>query len=190
MTTTARDKLIESAIGLMRTHGVSGTTVADLLSDSGVARRSLYLNFPQGRGELLGEAAQTAGTAMSEGLAAVLADAREPIVVMRTLLTAVGEGLAADDYDAGCPVVASALGGRDAPAARESACGTFELWLNVVEQALVTAGVPAQRAPSLAALMVSSVEGAVILCIAQRSTTPLDHVANELEQLLDTVLDR
>ena len=42
---TARERLIVSAIELLRRNGVAGTGLAALLEHSGTARRSVYVNF-------------------------------------------------------------------------------------------------------------------------------------------------
>ena len=53
---SARDALIASVTGLVRRRGVAGTGLKALLEDSGVARRSVYLNFPGGTPKELVEA--------------------------------------------------------------------------------------------------------------------------------------
>ena len=50
---TARERLIASAIELLRRNGVAGTGLAQLLEHSGTARRSVYVNFPGGKSELV-----------------------------------------------------------------------------------------------------------------------------------------
>src|SRR5258706_426767 len=55
-TMTARERLIASAIEMLRRHGVAGTGLAELLENSGTARRSVYVNFPGGKSELMAEA--------------------------------------------------------------------------------------------------------------------------------------
>jgi len=49
---------------------------------------------------------------------------------------------------------------------------------------LARAGVPAERAQTLAATVIASMEGAIILARAQRSEAPLDAVTVELSALL------
>ena len=51
----ARDKLVASAIDLMRRYGIAGTGIAQLLDHSGISRRSVYLNFPGGKAELVAQ---------------------------------------------------------------------------------------------------------------------------------------
>src|SRR5262249_56857431 len=48
-----RDRLTSATATLMQRHGVAGTGIAEILSTSGVTRRSINLNFPGGKAELV-----------------------------------------------------------------------------------------------------------------------------------------
>ena len=60
---SARDRLIAATVGQVRRHGVAGTSVSGILDDSGLARRTLYLNFPNGKPELVAAATEHAARA-------------------------------------------------------------------------------------------------------------------------------
>jgi TetR/AcrR family transcriptional repressor of lmrAB and yxaGH operons len=186
--TTAREKLIVAAVGLIRTHGVPGTTVADLLQRSGVARRSLYLNFPAGRQELIEEASRLAGAGMSEGLSALLSTVDSPIDAVAAFVDLMRDGLVASEFTAGCPVAASALAGPEVPAAVINAGSTFTGWVDAIAEVMVGEGIEPTRARSLAHLVVAAVEGATVVSIATHSTAPLNAVADELRSTLTAFL--
>ena len=63
---SARETLVASITGLIQRRGVAGAGLNALLEDSGVARRTVYLNFPGGKAELVTEATRIAGQALSE----------------------------------------------------------------------------------------------------------------------------
>ena len=48
-----RERLTAATATLMQRQGVAGTGIAEILSTSGVTRRSIYLNFPGGKAELV-----------------------------------------------------------------------------------------------------------------------------------------
>ena len=75
---SARDALITSVTGLVRRRGVAGTGLNALLEDSGVARRTVYLNFPGGKAELVAEATVTQMEAGCPIVAAILGRAEAP----------------------------------------------------------------------------------------------------------------
>ncbi|GGJ51115.1 hypothetical protein GCM10010121_072500 [Streptomyces brasiliensis] len=61
----------------------------------------------------------------------------------------------------------------------------FASWRNAVATALTDMGVPAERAARLATLMISALEGAILMARAERDVRPLTTVARELGPLLD-----
>ncbi|GAB3852895.1 TetR/AcrR family transcriptional regulator [Nocardioides maradonensis] len=180
----AREKLLAGAATLTRSRGVGGTTVAELLAESGVARRSLYVNFPGGRDEVIAAATEQSGAELTEALLGLFTESGDVLAAMDAYLAVTAADLVASDYTAGCPIVAAALGGTEVPLAREAAGRIFEQWQSLLAGALEVSGVSADRAPGLAMLVLSSVEGATAMAIAQRSTEPLDRVAGMLRSLV------
>jgi len=59
-----------------------------------------------------------------------------------------------------------------------------------VARALTDMGVPEERAAALATLMVSTLEGAILMARAERDIRPLTTVARELGPLLDAAVSR
>lgn len=184
MSTTAREKLLAGAVALTRSRGVAGTTVAELLAESGVARRSLYVNFPGGRDEVIAAATEQTGSEMTAALLQLLTEVPDILVAMDAYLAITTADLVASDFTAGCPIVAAALGGSEVPLAQEAAGRIFTMWQTHLADALEVSGMPADQAPGLAMLVLSSVEGATAMAIAQRSTEPLDRVAVLLRSLV------
>ncbi|CAM3217738.1 TetR family transcriptional regulator [Mycobacterium intermedium] len=180
---TARERLIGSAIELLRRHGVAGTGLAELLEHSGTARRSVYVNFPGGKSELMAEATRTAGRLIDPTLADFAADCDG-----RQSLAAFVEGwkeaLRSSEYTAGCPIVAAALGRTESPAAADAAGEVFADWQNALADRLRAQGVGPDDAESLATTIVAAVEGAVVLCLAAKSTEPMDRTVRMLDQLI------
>src|SRR5260370_23581443 len=48
--------MVRSAASLVRSRGVSATSLADVLADSGAARGSIYHHFPEGKAQLAEDA--------------------------------------------------------------------------------------------------------------------------------------
>jgi hypothetical protein len=88
------------------------------------------------------------------------------------------------DCGAGCPVVAASLEGDRSPAARDAAGAAFESWTAVLADALEPRVVDRARAETIATMVVAAIEGAVVLARAQRSVSPVERVATELERLI------
>lgn len=180
---SAREALIASVTGLVRRRGVAGTGLNALLEDSGVARRTVYLNFPGGKAELVAEATRLAG----DELTAVIRsgdDGGDPAEAVQTFIDAWKAQLTATQLQAGCPIVAAVLGRSEAPAAAEAAREAFGDWQTILTDRLVSSGADRDNARSLATLTVAAIEGAVILAIATQSTDALDDVGRHLIEVM------
>jgi AcrR family transcriptional regulator len=175
-----RDRLTSATTALMQRHGVAGTGIADILDTSGVTRRSIYLNFPGGKSELVAAATRAAGDQMTQALRDQIQKA-DPIAAITQFCR---EALTATDFDGGCPIVAAAFSRADAPEAAAIAADVFDGWRDMLVERLMRDGITRRRALSLAATIVASYEGAVMLCRAAQSTEPLDHVSRDLKWLV------
>lgn len=180
----ARDRLLGSAIDLLRRHGVAGTGVAEIVEHGHVARRSLYLNFPEGKTQLMAEATTLAGAYINHQIAtfAALPTAREALAAFVIEWKKV---VAESDYAAGCPIAASGLSRSSAPAVADLAGEAFTHWQNTLSDALRRHGIDEASTLTVANMVLAAVEGAVIICIAQKSLTALDDVESQLALLLD-----
>ncbi|MEC3915311.1 TetR/AcrR family transcriptional regulator [Nocardia sp. CDC160] len=179
----ARDRLIDSAIALMRCNGIAGTGIAQLLDHSGISRRSIYLNFPGGKSELVAEATRAAGQASSALMRTVLAstDLSSAIAAFPDMWR---ETLVSTDFTSGCPIVAAALGRSESPQAADVAGETFTEWEGILAERLEVEGVAPDTARSLATTIVAAVEGAVVMSLATRSTAPLERAGKQLSELV------
>jgi TetR/AcrR family transcriptional regulator, lmrAB and yxaGH operons repressor len=180
---TARERLIGSAIELLRRNGVAGTGLAELLKHSGTARRSVYVNFPGGKSELMAEATRAAGRLIDPTLAGIAPDGAGS-ASLAAFVEAWKLTLRSSDYTAGCPIVAAALGRTDSASAADAAGEVFTEWQTMLAERLRAEGAGIDEAESLATTIVAAVEGAVILCLAGQSTDPLDRTVQMLDRLI------
>lgn len=175
----ARDRMIKSAALLFREHGVRGTAFADVLEHSGAPRGSVYHHFPGGKRQLAEESTRYAGDYIAAGIVAALQD-DDPVAGIEAFGASWLEILRKSDYAAGCPVVSAALGGDEAPEARDAAGAAFKRWERLLADAITRHGVTREQARATAALAVAAIEGAIIVSRAQRSAAPLKRVVREL----------
>lgn len=176
-----RAAMIAGAVALIREQGVAATSFADVLARSGAPRGSIYHHFPGGKSQLVEEATRSAADHLGRGVARVLGSG-DTVSALRELVDLWRRGLEASDYAVGCPIVAAALGTERS--ARDVAGVTFTEWCALIATSLVDDGVTRERSQSLAVLVVSALEGALVLAQAQRTSAPLDAVVDELEVLL------
>jgi len=178
-----RDRLIKGTIELIAANGVAGTGISELILRSAVSRRTLYVNFPGGKSELVTDATKSAGRSMTDVLIGMVSDA--PV---QAALPAFGswwaETLRESAFSRGCPIVAAALGRSGAPAAAEAARTTFAGWVEVLQARLEMDGVNRIESRGLAVTIVAAVEGAVVLCLAEESVEPLDQAIAQMTRLV------
>jgi AcrR family transcriptional regulator len=189
-----RERMVRSAMDLFCRQGVSGTGLREVVQHAGAPRGSLQHYFPQGKEQLVREALALAGRTAARTVSRLQDDRRDgaapvrPSDVFAAMVQAWRRWLIATDYALGCPVVATVADATTgSPALREAAADTFGVWQDAVEQALARAGVPAERTASLAALLISALEGAIVMSRARRDLQPLDTALAELSPLLDAV---
>lgn len=175
--------MIWSAALLMRRQGVQATSFSDVIDHSGAPRGSIYHHFPGGKAQLVEEATRYAGEFSTSSLASAL-QSDDPVQAIRNFAGSWAAALRRSDFTAGCPVVAAALEGERLPGARDAAGQAFADWEDVLARALAPRLADPARAPGIAAMVVASIEGAVVLTRARRSLEPLERVAAELERLL------
>jgi AcrR family transcriptional regulator len=164
----------------MQRHGVAGTGIAEILATSGVTRRSIYLNFPGGKAELVAAATRSAGDEMSTTLRDYVAQP-DPIGAFTRMWSDV---LVSTDFEGGCPIVAAASSRDESPEAASTAADVFAEWAQLLADRFRDDGVNRAAAQSLSTMVVASVEGGVILSRAARSTKPLEQVSHHLNQLI------
>lgn len=184
-TRSTRQRMLDSAVLLLRERGAAGVTVDAVLAHSGAPRGSVYHHFPGGRNEIVLGAVRLAGDFITTMVDQSVAegDARRTVERIGKFWT---RALTDTDFRAGCPVVAMAIDSREhIPDAAELVREIFARWQASLSELLSANGFPAERAQRLATLIVSSIEGAIILCRAQSNLTPLDDVLAELTPLLE-----
>lgn len=184
----SREAMVLSAAALLREHGAGGTTLDRVLAHSGAPRGSVYHHFPRGRAELLDEAVALAGEFIAT-LIDQAAQSQDPVEAVDDFFALWRQQLLDSDFRAGCPVVAVAVETNDhAPQLARSAAVVFARWQQALATMFVGHGLPEPRSKRLAAFVIAAVEGAVVMCRAERSTAPLQAAGEEIHDLLTRVL--
>jgi AcrR family transcriptional regulator len=175
--------MLITAAEVMRERGASGVTIDEVLARSGAPRGSVYYHFPHGRNQMLAEALQYAGDAITADIDA--AAGRGAKVLLRQFVEFWERVLAESDFHAGCPVVAAAIGSADDEVRlSDEAARIFAHWRTALAWAFVADGFVESDADSLAVMSIAALEGAVVLCRSASSSEPLHLVYEQLEFLV------
>lgn len=178
-----REAMLDSAIALFRERGVAATSLRDVVAHSGAPRGSIYHHFPGGKAELAEDATRRAGDLMSLLIRGIV-DSADPSAAVEAMVDHWSGVLLGSDFAATCPVAAAALSPDETAAARDAAGSAFAGWEEVLAAALAERGRPATEAADQAALVVSAIEGALLVSRARRTDAPLRAVGRELVRQL------
>ena len=183
----SKGKTLAAAVKLFRQQGYHGTALHDILAAGGSPRGSLYFHFPGGK-EQIGEAAlMLAG----EAVRAAIARAAEASDNAESFLVRVVRGMAADlersDFKEGCPIATCAL----ETSAQSKVLGAatrnaFQKWELEIKRGLFRFGMPAGEADLAATMVLSQLEGALLLARTYRSLEPI-HRAEQAVKLIARV---
>jgi AcrR family transcriptional regulator len=184
-----RQRLVTTAADLLRRRGLNSTSIRELARHANAPLGSTYHYFPGGKPQLIGEAVTYAGNSICRLLKKELAAG--PLPGLKAFLAVWREILLRNDFRAGCPVIAVAAddaSGDDAAQPLAAAALALENWQHLLGERLLAAGVAREEAEDLGTLIIAAVEGAILLCRAQRTLTPFDRVARYLERQLGAAL--
>lgn len=182
MARDTRRTMVLTAVQVLRERGADGLTVEEVLVRSGAPKGSVYYHFPGGRAELIDEALTYAGNTIAALLNRAATDGPES--VLQEFIDIWRYVLNDSDYAAGCPVVSVAISGTETAEVALKAREFFAQWTAALTTAFLAEGMPEATAQQLATLSIAAIEGAVILCRAQRSIGPLEDSLAQLRTLI------
>ncbi|TME55410.1 MAG: TetR/AcrR family transcriptional regulator [Chloroflexi bacterium] len=183
MATDSRASMVRSAASLIRSRGVSATSLSDVLADSGAPRGSIYHHFPEGKKQIAEDAIRWTSERLLAHLRAGAPS--RPSDVLERFIDVWRRTVVASGGTAGCVVAGVAIDTvPDETGLIELVRATFRSWAALLAEQLEAAGVPSRRAKPIAMATLAGMEGALILCRAEGNVKPLDAVAEELMRLL------
>jgi TetR/AcrR family transcriptional repressor of lmrAB and yxaGH operons len=159
----SRPALIDSAATLFRRQGYAATGLNQILDEAGVKAGSMYHHFPQGKQQLAAAVVDTEGAAIEQLLRRFLATDRSVADIVERWIDLLVAGLAGDQRD-GCPIEPIATESVNAsPLVRAASARAFQGWCTAIEVRLRSEGWSDDEAKMVALVVISLIEGALIL---------------------------
>jgi AcrR family transcriptional regulator len=184
-----RERMVYSAAQLVRARGVAATGVRDVVVHADASRGSFQHYFPGGKDQLVGEALAWSGDFAARWAASYPETTGDPSPsgLFAHMADFWRKDLTARRYECGCPIMATdaELAGGDSPV-NQPLRSAADRWERAVADELVRMDLAPERARGLATLMISALEGAIMLARVRRDVAPLDTVVTELSPLLDS----
>jgi TetR/AcrR family transcriptional repressor of lmrAB and yxaGH operons len=181
---SSREAFVRATARLLQRQGYGETAVSEIVKRSGAPKGSLYFHFPGGKEELAVAAMTRAGEQLRSAIAAIVGSGDRIGESLGRLVDALAAALEGSGYRDGCPIATVTLeAATGSPAIRASADAVFASWLEVLQARLTADGLNAEAAERRALLVLSAIEGALILSRARHDTAPLAAVRDELVAL-------
>lgn len=184
----SRDRMITAARRLFREHGYTGTALSDVITESAAPRGSMYFHFPGGKEEL---AAEVALVHTADAMAHInrVAGATETAPdFIAAFLSRFRDEIVSSGYREGCAVAPIIIESTPASAPLSDVTRRgFEDLITSLAARLEEKGIPQQRSASLATNIVTSMEGALIMCRVLRSPAPFDTAIEALTASAESV---
>lgn len=183
-----RERVVVAALEMLARHGLNATSIREMTKRADAPLGSTYHHFPGGKQQVVVEAVQLAAAHVGARLERHLQGGIE--AGLQGYLGKWRQTLLDTEFRLGCPVMGVAVEepiDEIADAALQAASVAFRDWQAQLAMALQAQGRDAVSAAQLATLIIASVEGAIVLCRAQRSIAPFDAVSAQLQALVAAV---
>jgi TetR/AcrR family transcriptional repressor of lmrAB and yxaGH operons len=184
---SSRQRIVETTARLLWSQGLRATGVNQIAAESKAPRGSIYFHFPGGKEQLAAEALRAAGASMTANIEEALTH-RSATTAIRRFVDSYAREMRDSDFHHGCPVATVALeASTTSPLLREVCARIFGEWEDLLERRLVRDGLKPREARRFAGVILSALEGAMIVSRARRDTEPLEWVAQHLTAALALV---
>jgi AcrR family transcriptional regulator len=193
MTPGPRERMVFSTAQLIRRDGVVATGLRDVVAHAEAPRGSLQHYFPGGKEQLVNEAVGWAGRYAGGRIDRFLAGMSRPAPskLFAAMARQWTDEFRTVGFGQGCPVAAATVdSSSSAESTRGAVADAFAAWRRPVARALADMGVPVRKAAAAATLMISALEGAILIARAEQDVRALTTVARELGPLLDSYVTR
>lgn len=172
--------MIETTARLLWSQGLRATGMSQIVAESQAPRGSIYFHFPGGKEQLAAEALRSAGAVMTANIREALTH-RNARTAIKKFVESYAREMRESDFRHGCPIATVALEASTTSEPIRAVCAeVFGEWEALLAQRLEQDGFGKKPARKLAAVILSALEGAMILSRSRRSTEPLEHVAEHL----------
>jgi len=184
MAKDVRERMVAGATKLLATKGLQATSFSEVIELTQTPRGSIYHHFPGGKDELVLAALDQARQTMLDTLAG--ADGKDAQEVLAAVIGAWRQLLMGSGLGTGCAVVAVTVA-TETEQLLDATGAVFDAWLEHLVQLFTAGGLAAEQARPFASLVLSSVEGGVVLARAKRDLEAYDRAVELLPQVLATL---
>lgn len=183
-----RSQVLATAQHLFQRQGYHATGVHQILTEANAPKGSLYHHFPGGKQQLATESVGLGAQELGDAIDAVIADSVDLPTAIRTIADFLASRLEDSNFLDGCPIASVAIDAGDNDPIREACRAGYDRWLVSIADALVDAGLRRPNATDLALMILSTLEGGLLLARTRRDANNLRSVGDRIAALVGTEL--
>jgi TetR/AcrR family transcriptional regulator, lmrAB and yxaGH operons repressor len=181
----SRQRMIEATIDLMRSSGLSGAGINEIVRASGAPKGSVYHFFPGGKQQIAAEALTAYSQRVMAFIDAALASQQKPALKVRALFDAFARRVEDGQFRKSCAAGTVCLDlDPDLEALRGVVADSFDAWTAVIARHFAQGD--GRVARTFAGLLLTAFEGAYIRARAERSSRPFMEAGTWLAELAAT----
>jgi TetR/AcrR family transcriptional repressor of lmrAB and yxaGH operons len=167
----SRQRMIEATIELMRTSGLTGAGINEIVRESAAPKGSVYHFFPDGKLQIVTEALSQYSPRVMRFMEEALSGGRSPSAKVKRLFDAFADRVAAGDFRKSCAFGAVCLDlDGELEGLRLVVEGVFHDWTELLASHIDLGD--ARRSRSFAGLLLTAIEGGYVRARAERSGEP------------------
>ena len=175
--------MIVAALDLLRSSGLSGAGLNQIVSASKAPKGSIYHFFPDGKHQLVAEALAYAERTVGDAIKEIFARPISASQKVKILFAETGDHLSESSYTRGCPIAAVTLDLDQTSEELRSDCDrVFHTWMGAIAEGL--AEIPSKERSQTAELILSTLEGALILSRAYGTLDPVRRSGKSIGEYL------
>jgi len=185
-----RDKIIRKAAAVFNQHGYSGTSLSELMEETGLEKGGIYRHF-ESKEDLAVAAFDYAWSEIRQRRLAILNEIPTPLGKLRGMIDNFAAKPSA--VPGGCSLMNTAIDSDDGnPALRARAREALREWLNYLEdlvcQGMRAGEIEAGASPTnLASIIIATLEGSLMMSRLKGDRTAITLARAHLHKMLDGV---
>ncbi|KAF3889216.1 MULTISPECIES: TetR/AcrR family transcriptional regulator [Nostocales] len=184
-----KEKILQQAAELFNQQGYAGASIADIMRVTGLQKGGIYNHF-QSKDDLALQAFDFAIAQMKERYRTILRSKHCAVDRLQAIVDIFRSNIDNPIIKGGCPILNTAIESDDThPALRERAKQAMDSWREIVSQ-IIQKGIergeirPTVNIDETATIMISSLEGAVMLSKLYGDLIHIDIVTQHLNEYI------
>lgn len=182
---TAREQILQTTCSLLDKQGYHGTGLNEIVKESGAPKGSLYHYFPDGKEQIVAEAVLGSGVETAERIRSELKKSSNPARAIYDFIFNIADQVELSQFAAGSPLTSVAMETVTKSKRINLACRkAYSMLQSAFNEKLLESGYTKTKAADMAAFIVASIEGGIILSRTNHNADALRVIAKQLKAVL------